>query len=80
MKISDIYNSYVNQITELKQEKLYLESCLKRKEKQINEANQALKDVKEKALSVNLSGLGYFDRKKMICITSHLLTGIGVIH
>lgn len=58
-------NERTCEMEDLKAENVYLKSCLKKLENQIYEANRALKEVKEKALSVNLIGLDGQNRQKM---------------
>lgn len=58
-------NERTSEMEDLKSENVYLKSCLKKLENQIYEANRALKEVKEKALSVNLSGLDERNKQKM---------------
>lgn len=53
------------EIEDLKADNVYLKSCLKRQENQIYEANLALKDIKEKLSSINLSVLIGYDREKI---------------
>ena len=64
MSISE-KNSYLKEIEDLKTDNIYMKSYIKKLEKQIDEANDALKKAKEKALSVDLSGLNSYNRQKM---------------